>query len=269
MSGWTLRAKQSPALRVDLRGITPNALAALDAAAVERLPVGHGNALVPLGEFFQVEPRTDDHLVFAADLARFDRVGWQMDGGRLEVEGSVGDHAGTAMRAGTLVVHGHARDMAGCEMAGGRLEVDGDIGDFGASTLPGSMDGMRGGTLVVRGRAGARLGDRMRRGSVVVFGDVGDFVASRMVAGTLAIGGACGAHGGCGMRRGSVVFAGARPAAAPTFVPAVADAPVFWQLLARDLALHGGPFAGLPSRAITRHLGDLASDGKGEWIVAT
>ena len=84
MSGWTLRAKQSPALRVDLRGITPNALAALDAAAVERLPVGHGNALVPLGEFFQVEPRTDDHLVFAADLARFDRVGWQMDGGRLD-----------------------------------------------------------------------------------------------------------------------------------------------------------------------------------------
>ena len=60
----------------------------------------------------------------------------------------------------------------------------------------------------------------------------------------------------------------ARPAAAPTFVPAVADAPVFWQLLARDLALHGGPFAGLPSRAITRHLGDLAADGKGEWIVA-
>jgi formylmethanofuran dehydrogenase subunit C len=268
MSGFTLRARQVPSLRVDLRGITPAALAALDAAAVERLPVGHGHSLVPLAEFFHVEPRADGQLVFAADLARFDRVGWQMDGGHLEVEGSVGDHAGTAMRAGTLLVHGSARDMAGCKMAGGTLSVDGDIGDFGAGTLPGSMDGMRGGTLVVRGRAGARLGDRMRRGSVVVFGDVGDFVASRMVAGTIAVGGGCGAHGGYGMRRGSVVFARTRPAAAPTFVPAGADAPVFWQLLARDLALHGGPFAGLPSRTITRHLGDLAADGKGEWIVA-
>jgi formylmethanofuran dehydrogenase subunit C len=108
----------------------------------------------------------------------------------------------------------------------------------------------------------------MRRGTALVFGDVGDFVASRMVAGTIAIGGRCGAHGGYGMRRGSIVFAGSAPAAAPTFVPANAEAPVFWQLLARDLARHGGLFADLPSRAISRHLGDLAADGKGEWIVA-
>ena len=30
----------------------------------------------------------------------------------------------------------------------------------------------------------------------------------------------------------------------------IADAPVFWQLLARDLARHGGPFADLPARRI-------------------
>ena len=52
----------------------------------------------------------------------------------------------------------------------------------------------------------------------------------------------------------------------PTFVPAGADAPVFWQLLARDLARHGGAFAGLPVRPIRRWLGDLATDGKGEMI---
>jgi len=268
VSGWTLRLKAPPALRVDLRGITPAALAALGAAEVEQRPVGCGRMLVPLAEFFDVGARADDSLVLEGDLSRFDHVGAQLDGGRLVVDGPVGDHAGTAMRAGELVVRGDARDLAGCEMTGGRLTIEGDCGDFAAGALPGSMDGMRGGTLVVRGSAGERLGDRMRRGSVVVFGGVGDFVASRMVAGTIAIGGACGAHGGFGMRRGSVVFAGSAPAAAPTFVPAFADAAVFWQLLARDLALHGGPFAGLPSRSITRHLGDLAADGKGEWIVA-
>jgi formylmethanofuran dehydrogenase subunit C len=268
MSGFTLSLRQVPALRLDLRGLTPTALAALGAAEVERLPVGCGNTLLPLAEFFRVAPRDDDTLVFDGDCARCDRIGWQLDGGRIVVDGAAGDHAGTAMRGGVLHVKGPVRDLAGCEMAGGRLEIDGSAGDFTGSTLPGSLDGMRGGTLLVHGHAGARCGDRMRRGTLVVFGDVGDFAASRMVAGTLAVGGACGAHGGYGMRRGSVVFAGSAPPPSPTFVEAGAEAPVFWQLLARDLALLGGPFAGLPARRPRRHVGDLASDGKGEWIVA-
>jgi formylmethanofuran dehydrogenase subunit C len=74
------------------------------------------------------------------------------------------------------------------------------------------------------------------------------------------------------MRRGSVVLAagGAAFAAPPTFVPAVAQADVFWQLLARDLARLGGAgsvFAGLPQRRICRWLGDLAAGGKGELIL--
>ena len=268
MSGWMLRVKQAPSLRVDLRGVTPGALVALSLAEIEQIPVGYGNALVPLAEFFDIEPRSEEALVFAADLAHFDRVGWQMDSGRLIVEGAVGDYAGAAMRGGELTIHGDAGALAACEMAGGMLVIGGNTGDFAASTLPGSMDGMRGGTLVVKGNAGARFGDRMRRGTAVVFGDVGDFLASRMVAGTIAIGGHPAEHVGYGMRRGSVVFAGAAPAAAPTFVPAIADAPVFWQLLAHDLARHGGVFATLPGRRIARQLGDLADSGKGELIVA-
>ena len=267
MKGWTLRPKQVPALRVDLRGVTPSALAGLSAAEVEALPVAHGNAWVPLAEFFHVEAGEEGTLRFAADLSRFDRVGWQMDGGRILVEGPAGDYAGAAMRGGELQVQGDAGALAACEMAGGSLVIDGNVGDFAASTLPGSMDGMRGGTLVVRGHAGARFGDRMRRGTVLVFGNTGDFLASRMVAGTIAVGGGCGAHAAYGMRRGTLVFAGSAPEPAPTFVPAGADAPVFWQLLARDLARHGGVFAGLAACRITRHLGDVAAGGKGEWIV--
>ncbi len=268
MSGWVLHARQAPALRVDLRGITPRALAGLGRDAVERQRVGYGNALVELGEWFRVEPGTEDHLRFVADLTRFDRVGWQMDGGHVIVEGSVGDYAGAGMRAGSIDVRGNAGALAACEMAGGALTIGGSVGDFAASTLPGSMDGMRGGTLVVRGSAGARFGDRMRRGSAVVFGDAGDFLASRLVAGTIAVGGSVGAHPGYGMRRGSLVFAGTAPECPPTFVPALAAAPVFWQLLARDLARHGGVFQQLPARRIERWLGDLASGGKGEMILA-
>ncbi len=268
MSGWTLRVRQPPTLRLDLRGLTPLALGPRRAAEIETLPIGHDNRLLPLAEFFGVAPRNDDSLVFEGDLARCDRIGWQMAGGRVVVDGAVGDYTGSCMTGGEITVWGDAGALAACEMAGGTLTVEGHVGDFAASTLPGSMDGMRGGELVIRGNAGARLGDRMRRGTVVVFGDVGDFVASRLVAGTIAIGGRPGAHGGWAMRRGSVVFAGSAPEPQPTFVPGIADVPVFWQLLARDLARHGGPFAGLPARRIERHLGDLAADGKGEWIVA-
>ncbi len=270
MSGWRLTLRQSPALRVDLRGITPAELAGLALAEVERLPVGHGNSTQPLAEFFKVELRTGDALVFDGDLSRFDRVGWQMAAGRIVVDGSVGHYAGGCMSAGELVVKGHAGLLAACEMAGGTISVDGNVDDFAASTLPGSMDGMRGGSLVVKGNAGARFGDRMRRGTAIVFGDVGEFLASRLVAGTIAVGGRAGAHAGYGMRRGSVVFAAA-PAplqVSATFVPALADADVFWQLLARDLARHGGPFAGLASMRIERHLGDLGCGGKGELIFA-
>ena len=266
MSGWTLTLRSPPPLRLDLRGLSPSALSALSAADIEKLRVGHGNTLLPLAEFFQVAARDDDALHFVGDLSRCDRIGWQMDGGRLVVEGPAGDYAGAGMKAGALSVLGGAGALAACEMAGGTLTIDGNTGDFAASTLPGSMDGMRGGTLVVRGDAGARFADRMRRGTAVVFGNAGDFLASRLVAGTVLLGGRCGAHPGYGMRRGSLVFAGGGPEAPPTFVPAVADAPVFWQLLSRDLARHGGAFARLSARRIERHLGDLAADGKGEWI---
>jgi formylmethanofuran dehydrogenase subunit C len=261
-----LTLRQAPDLRLDLRALQPQLR---DVAQIEQLPLAQGRRFVPLAEFFGVTAVDDgqDGLHIEGDLSRCDRLGWQMDGGRIAVQGSVGDYAGAGMRSGELRIHGDAGLLAACEMTGGTLEVGGSVGDHAASGLPGSMDGMRGGTFIVRGNAGQRFGDRMRRGSALVFGDVGDFLASRMVAGTIAIGGGVGAHVGYGMRRGSLVFAGAVPAIAPTFVPAVADALVFWQLLARDLALHGGPFAPLPSRRIQRHLGDLAAGGKGELII--
>ena len=273
MTGWHLRLRQAPALRVDFRAITPAALAGLSAAEVGHLPLSHGNERLVLGELFDVAPGAEDGLLhLQGDLGRFDRIGWQMDGGRIRVEGDAGHYAGGCMRGGALHIEGNAGLLSACEMAGGALTVLGNVGDFAASTLPGSMDGMRGGSFVVHGNAGERFGDRMRRGVALVHGNAGAFLGARMVAGTIAVAGQVGAHAGYGMRRGSIVFA-ARGAALPvgiaealTFVPNRTPTPVFWALLARDLARHGGPFADLPTRRIERHLGDLSADGKGELI---
>lgn len=267
MSGWKFTLKSQPPLRVDLRSLSPAAFVDSSAAAVAAHKVHHGNEAVALGDLFSIAPQADGELRFEGDLSKFDRIGWQLAAGSIRVEGSVGDYLGAGMSAGDVHATGSAGMLAACEMSGGRLEIGGDAGDYAASGLPGSMDGMRGGTLLVRGSAGARFGDRMRRGTALVFGDAGDFCASRMVAGTIAVAGRLGVHPGYGMRRGTLLALGPAPTVPPTFATTNVNIGVFWQLLARDLARHGGAFATLGSRCAWRHVGDLAAGGKGELLI--
>jgi formylmethanofuran dehydrogenase subunit C len=271
MSGYRLTLRQAPTLRVDARSLQPSTLATLSVQDVERLPLWHGREALKLADLFAVAPIESDGaaLEFEGDLSRFDRIAWCLAEGKVMVRGHAGHYLGGGMLGGTVIVEGHAADLAGCAMRGGEIEVRGNVGDFAASALPGDLDGMRGGIFIVRGNTGARLADRMRRGTLLVFGDAGDFLASRMVAGTIGLGGRCGAHPAWGMRRGSLVFAGTAPGLSPTFVPVHSNADVFWQLLARDLQRHGGPFAGLAARRVQRHAGDLAVQGKGELLLPT
>ncbi len=268
-ASFCLRLRQQPDLRLEMAGLTPLVVAGASATELARHPLWHGNERLALGEFFDIAARADEQptLIFEGDLSRCDGIGSELDGGRLRVEGHVGDYVGVRMRAGEIEVSGDAGLLAACEMAGGRLEVGGSVGDHAASALPGDMDGMRGGLFVVRGNAGLRFGDRMRRGTAIVFGDTGDFLASRLVAGTIALGGATGAHCGYGQRRGSLVFAGQPPTPPTTFGASSHDIGPYWTLLARSLARHGGSFATLPGRKPRRLVGDLAADGKGEWLL--
>lgn len=269
----TLVLRRPPPLRIDARALQPAPLAAMTREEVLRLPLPCGNGSAPVGEWFDLVSQAVDEAVpllrLEGDLARLDCIGAGMAAGTIEAHGPVGDGLALGLAGGELRVHGSARHLAACAMRGGRLEVRGDVGDFAASALPGDMDGMSGGTLLVHGRAGARLADRMRRGTVVVHGDAGDFLASRLVAGTIALGGTCGAHAGWGMRRGSIVFAGEAPQPPASFVTVPSEAEVIWQLLARALARFGGRFEGLPGRRIARCAGDLAVQGRGEWMVAS
>ncbi len=262
--------REPPRLRVDARQLAPAVLGMLSPEEVLRLRLPHGREHLQVAELFDVRPGTEGDtpsVVTEGDLSRFDAVGAGLAGGTLEVQGPVGDSAGLGMTGGRLVIHGNAGDLTGCAMRGGWLEVTGDTGDLAASGLPGSLEGMAGGTLVVRGRAGERTADRLRRGTVVVCGDAGDFAGSRMVAGTLAVGGRSAGHPGWGIRRGSLLLAGPKPEVPATFVPMPAQADVFWQLFARDLARFGGPFAELPRRRVERWAGDLAVQGKGELLI--
>jgi len=265
-----LTLKEPPPLRVDMRDVAPLALAGASVEAIAQQTVWHGSERLALADIFTVKHHERRESVptvrMLGNLARFDRIGWAMEGGRIEIDGDAGDYLGALMTSGAIHCSGDAGMFAACEMAGGRIEIDGSVGDFAAAAQPGSMDGMRGGALIVRGNAGDRSGDRMRRGLLAVLGNAGDFAASRLVAGTIAVGGALGAHPAFGMRRGTLLLAQVQPQLTSTFVPSVHDISVYWHLLARQVSACGGPFEGLGARLPRRLVGDLAVDGKGEVL---
>jgi formylmethanofuran dehydrogenase subunit C len=266
VSGVRLTRRAEPPLRVDLSALRPEALAGLDAAAIERLPLGGTRAPLAVGELFRVQAGDEAAVVIEGGSPRFDALGAGMTAGSLVLEGDAGCFLGRGMRGGRLAVRGSVGAFAASGLRGGVIEIAGDAGDFLAAAGVGERAGMAGGVVVVRGSSGARAADRMRRGLIVIEGAAGAHLASHLIAGTVV----CarpGAHPGTLMRRGTLLL-GDVPLL-PTFVRAgLAADSAFLRLLARALRPLSAAAAGLAESAAERFVGDMATLGKGEIFLA-
>src|SRR5579864_8483203 len=101
---------------VEAECITPDNLAGKSVAEIAALPVQHGNASAPLGEFFNVEGDAGDgEIVVEGDCSRVKWLGAGMTMGRLILRGNAGMHLGSEMKGGQIHVHGHAGDWVGGE----------------------------------------------------------------------------------------------------------------------------------------------------------
>lgn len=271
----TLSLKAAPPGRISLAGITPDRLAPLAIAEIERLPLVWGKTTCALGDFFRVHGQHGEHLMFDGMDARFADLGAGMRGGLCEVRGDAGDFVARDMRGGRLVVHGSVGQYAASGLVAGELVVMGHAGDSLGAALPWLGAGMRGGQVVVHGNVGQRCGDKMRRGEIFIGGHVGDFLAARMVAGTIAVAGGLGAHVGRAMRRGTLVLLTADYSPAPTFVETVMCADAYLNLLWRSWSTRfdaSDRFGAFARRAAAdklrprRWMGDLAADGRAEVL---
>jgi formylmethanofuran dehydrogenase subunit C len=267
MSATILKLRAEPDQRLDLSGVTPQAVARLDEAGIAALTIGTGKARLTVGDVFRITKGEAAEIRFAGGSSRFDHIGAGLTGGRIIVEGEAGAYAGRRMSGGELRIAGSAGPYAGSGMSGGLVHIGGDAGDCLGAPKLGELAGMTGGTIVVAGRAGARAGDRMRRGLIAIGGDAGDFPASRMIAGTVAILGDCGRLPGYMMKRGTLMLGGEASAWTPTFGESGVLELAVLRLLVRELKtlLPTGRLAGFEG-PVQRLAGDLAALGKGEII---
>jgi formylmethanofuran dehydrogenase subunit C len=264
----TLRYHASTTIPVEAECVTPDNLAGKSPSEIAQLPVQHGNAPAPLGEFFHVEGDAGDgHVVIEGDCRRVKLLGSGMTAGRLTIRGAVGMHLGAEMRGGEIEVFGDAGDWVGAEMRGGKIHVHGGAGHLVGAAYRGARAGMRGGVILVEGKAGNEVGSGMRRGLIAV-GGAGDFPGVSLIAGSLFLFGPSGVRPGAGMKRGTIAYLGAAPELLPTFRPACAYEPVFLALYLRKLRAWGYPVEErFLSGSWRRYCGDLVALGKGELLV--
>jgi formylmethanofuran dehydrogenase subunit C len=263
-----LTCTSTTTIPIEAECITPNALAGKTAAEIASLPVQHGNAPAPLGDFFRVEGEAgDQQIVLEGDCSRVKCVGAGMTSGSLTVEGDIGMHVGAEMRGGAIDVKGNAADWVGAEMRGGAIRVRGAAGHLVGAGYRGSRLGMRGGVIVVDGKAGNEVGSSMRRGFIAIGGEAGDFAGVSMIAGTIFLFGRPGMRTGAGMKRGTIAVLGDRPQLLPTFRFDCVYRPLFLRLYFRHLEAIGFRVPeGLGSAAYRRYSGDLVALGKGEML---
>lgn len=262
-----LRYRGQTTIPVEAECLTPDNLAGKSLAEIALLPVQHGNAPAPLGEFFQIDgDPADGEIVIEGDCRRVKLIGSGMTHGRITIHSDVGMHLGAEMRGGEIHVHGNASDWVGAEMRGGRIHVHGDAGHLIGAAYRGAPVGMRGGVILIEGKAGNEIGAHMRRGLIAIGGDCGDFAGVGLVAGSIFVFGQPGVRTGAGMKRGTIAVWG-QAVLLGTFRYDCDYQPPFMALYLRQLRAMGFPLKDEAPRLWQRYSGDLVSLGKGEVLV--
>ncbi|MFQ6050103.1 MAG: hypothetical protein ACE5K4_00240 [Candidatus Hydrothermarchaeota archaeon] len=126
-----------------------------------------------------------------------DYVGVFLQGGRIIIEGNVGDRLGHMMRSGRIEIKGNAGEKAGSDMYGGEIIIHGDAGHKAGHY-------MWGGKMEIKGNTGYMLGYNMLGGEIIIHGDTQDMVGNWMTKGSIRIKGRAGEHVGLFMIGGEI-----------------------------------------------------------------
>lgn len=265
MSALTFQLKTTPDQRLNLSPLVPSRLEGMSRKDIEALAINTTREKLTVGDAFSLKGKDVGNLCFEGTDGCCDKIGANLDGGAILVEGDAGALLGAKMKSGKIGVTGSAGVLAGASMSGGEISVRRNVGDQAAAAAFGETMGMRGGFITIGGNAGALLGERLRRGIVVVGGKAGDYAGARMIAGTLVLKLGAGRYAGYGNRRGSLIFMDKPRHILPTYADSGVMEFDYLRLLEKWLHEQGVRIR-LGAKA-RRLMGDMAVLGKGEMLI--
>lgn len=268
MKPFTLKLRQDPPQRVDLSVLTPDRLAGLSPAQIEKINIGVTKFSTKVGDIFEILPGDLKNLRYEGGSSRFDLIGAKLlPEFSIHIDGDVGAQLGRLAYGGRITVMGSAGAYAASGNLGAEIEISGDAGDYLAAPLAGELSGMAGGRVIIRGSVGSRAGDRLRRGIVVIEGSAAEDLGSRVIAGTVVVLGATRGRVGYLNKRGTLILAHGKDFG-PTYLDCGAHHLTYIGLLGRSLEPASSNAALLLSSKLRRYGGDTSVYGKGEILTS-
>ena len=181
-----------------------------------------GNRRVKLGSLFKVAGeigRTPDDCTvkIVGNVSAVRRIGYEMSGGSIQVDGDAGMYLGERMRGGTISVAGNAGSWLGTQMHGGQIEVKGNAGDSVGGSVRGGTKGMRGGAITIHSDCGTEVGAWMQKGVIRIKGNCDLYAGVHMKNGTLLVERNCAGRVGANMKNGRIIVLGNMGGTLPSF----------------------------------------------------
>jgi len=222
MNTVTLTLSNKPELFLECNNVTPDAFSGKSIEEIASLDVWEGKYRTNLGEFFTVEGKSgatadETSIVVKGDCTRVKRIGQQMTGGEIMVEGNADMYTGGWMKGGKIHIKGNVDSFCGIGMEGGEILIEGDAGNHVGSSYRGEWRGMQGGLIRIKGNAGSDTATFMNGGTIIIGGNTFIHVSTHAEGGTVIIKGDAKSRVGGQMVKGNIYVFGSIETMLPGF----------------------------------------------------
>jgi formylmethanofuran dehydrogenase subunit C len=222
MADLTITPVRQFTIPVTAECISPDFVAGKSLREIELTQVWEGNRKVKLGSLFRIAGEigrtpNDCTIKIAGNVSAVRRIGCEMSGGSVQIDGDAGMYLGERMKGGAITVTGDAGSWLGTQMRGGQIDVKGNTGDSIGGSVRGGTKGMRGGTITIYGNCGTEAGAWMQNGMIRVKGGCDLYAGIHMRKGTIVVERGCQGRVGAQMTGGKVIVLGNAGGMLPSF----------------------------------------------------
>lgn len=218
------KLREIPRIPLEIENFNPVNVIKVGESKLGDLEIYEGNRVKKSSDFFDIsgsiaENTESQTVVIENSCNMLRRIGFEMKGGRIEVEGDAGSQTGCYMKEGEITIKGNAGLYTGLEIKGGKITIEGNAGEYLGGSYWGSRTGMTGGEIVVNGDTGNEAGSWIKGGNIQIKGTAGDFLGFHSASKkSYIITNAAGIRSGGQMTSGNIVILDPEYKPLPSFI---------------------------------------------------